>query len=141
MSFFGTGNIASLNSFNPMWVRCFLTIFSPFTMMVLILIKLTIPFMMVTCVFRGINILTAGKISNVFAIVLLCCDIMVFNFVFLIKNEGSWLEIGISVSHFIIMEVTALVLIMFYWLSYFLTNLTFFNFLRFLTGEERQKLY
>lgn len=56
LSFFGTGNIASLNSFEVVWVRCFLSVFSPFTMMILILIKLFIPFVLVTCIFRALNV-------------------------------------------------------------------------------------
>ncbi|GLV46026.1 Phosphatidylinositol glycan anchor biosynthesis class N [Carabus blaptoides fortunei] len=45
LAFFGLGNIASLNSFDPMWVRCYLTVFSPFTMAALILFKTLIPYL------------------------------------------------------------------------------------------------
>lgn len=62
LSFFGTGNIASVNSFDPVWVRCFLTVFSPFTMTLLILLKILVPFLLVSCSFQALNIIT--KVSN-----------------------------------------------------------------------------
>ncbi|KAJ6654708.1 hypothetical protein lerEdw1_006669 [Lerista edwardsae] len=40
-AFFGTGNIASINSFDPASVYCFLTVFSPFTMGSLLLWKVS----------------------------------------------------------------------------------------------------
>jgi len=38
-AFFGTGNIASINSFDPSSVLCFVTVFSPFVMGALMLWK------------------------------------------------------------------------------------------------------
>lgn len=49
-------------------------------------------------------------LDKFFIIILLCCDIMCLNFLFLVKNTGSWLEIGTSISHFVIMEATVVVL-------------------------------
>ena len=39
VSFFGTGNIASLNSFDPRSIACLVSIFSPFLMGGLLLFK------------------------------------------------------------------------------------------------------
>ncbi|XP_054278110.1 GPI ethanolamine phosphate transferase 1 [Macrosteles quadrilineatus] len=110
LSFFGTGNIASVNSFDVSWVRCFLTVFSPFTMMTLILLKTVIPFLLVTCSFRAVNIFSEVKAEKMLVIVLIYCDLMGLHFLYLVTNQGSWLEIGTSVSHFVIMEVTVLFL-------------------------------
>lgn len=44
MAFFGTGNIASLNSFNTNFLRNFVTVFSPFLMAALLALKMAIPF-------------------------------------------------------------------------------------------------
>lgn len=107
-----------------MWVRNFLTVFSPFKMMALILLKTTIPMLLVTCFFRAINLLSNIHTKNMYSIVFLFCDVMLFHFMFLIKNTGSWLEIGTSLSHFIIMELISVILMFFYFMSNIITNFT-----------------
>ncbi|KAM4686472.1 GPI ethanolamine phosphate transferase 1 isoform 8-T9 [Amazona ochrocephala] len=57
-AFFGTGNIASVNSFDPASVYCFLTVFSPFMMGSLLLLKVVIPFVLVSCAFEAIQVTT-----------------------------------------------------------------------------------
>lgn len=47
---------------------------------------------------------------------------MCLNFLFLVKNTGSWLEIGTSISHFVIMDVTVLVLCLVQIVAKFLTT-------------------
>lgn len=49
--------------------------------------------------------------------VLIICDIMCAHFLFFVRNKGSWLDIGVSISHFVIMESTVLVLCILEWLS------------------------
>lgn len=122
LSYFGVGNTASMSSFDPMWVRCFVTVFSPFTMTGLILIKLVIPFLLVMCAFRGIMIVTRSQIQNTFLIILLFCDLMVLQFLYFVKNEGSWLEIGISLSRFIVVNVTTIMLLLLYQIAIILTS-------------------
>lgn len=144
ISFFGTGNIASVSSFDPNWVRCFVSTFSPFLMASLIILKLLIPVLIVMCAVRLIYSITkvnfvkfldqkVTPLSNsiyifqipldkFFIIMLLCCDIMCLNFLFLVKNTGSWLEIGTSVSHFVIMECTVVVLCLLQLIAKFLTT-------------------
>lgn len=58
VSFFGTGNIASVSSFDPNWVRCFVSTFSPFLMASLIILKLLIPVLVVMCAIRQIHSIT-----------------------------------------------------------------------------------
>uniref|UniRef100_A0A3Q3VWY2 GPI ethanolamine phosphate transferase 1 n=1 Tax=Mola mola TaxID=94237 RepID=A0A3Q3VWY2_MOLML len=78
-AFFGTGNIASINSFDPASVYCFLTVFNPFIMGGLMMWKVIIPFIIVMCTFETIQ-----------------------HFFFLVQDYGSWLDIGTSISHYVI---------------------------------------
>uniref|UniRef100_A0A183C761 GPI ethanolamine phosphate transferase 1 n=1 Tax=Globodera pallida TaxID=36090 RepID=A0A183C761_GLOPA len=109
MAFFGTGNIASLNSFNPSFLRHFLSVFSPFTMAFLLFLKVGIPFFALSLCFaaaasidgkyfvekvHNIGRLSAmvAMITNTMAMVFFCC----------LRTDGSWLQIGISISNYVI---------------------------------------
>ncbi|KAH1007669.1 hypothetical protein HUJ04_004875 [Dendroctonus ponderosae] len=122
LGFFGTGNIASLNSFDPMWVRTFLTVFSPFKMMGLIIMKIIVPFLFTCCVFRAINAIGKENILQMFCIILVFSDLMVLQFLYFITNVGSWMDIGSSLSHFIIMEGFVTILLGLYGLAHLLTT-------------------
>ncbi|XP_051872745.1 GPI ethanolamine phosphate transferase 1 isoform X2 [Pristis pectinata] len=93
-AFFGTGNIASINSFDPASVYCFLTVFNPFAMGALMMWKILIPFVIVMCAFESIQVSTQLSSNSLFLIVLLISDIMALHFFFLVKDNGSWLDIG-----------------------------------------------
>ena len=103
IAFFGTGNIASLNSFDPSAVYCFLTIFSPFIMGSLLLFKVVIPFIVVTCVFDAVHVVCRVPVNRLFLLVLVITDLMALQFFYLVRDQGSWLEIGTSISHYVIM--------------------------------------
>lgn len=47
---------------------------------------------------------------------------MCINFLYLVKNRGSWLDIGTSISHFIIMESTVLVISILYGIGHVMTT-------------------
>ncbi|CAH1961532.1 unnamed protein product [Acanthoscelides obtectus] len=125
LGFFGTGNVASVNSFDPMWVRAFLTLFSPFTMAALIVFKLSIPFIFTCCVFKAINAVGRENVLIIFCIVLIFSDVMVMQFLYLITNVGSWLEIGSSLSHFVMVEVFVMILLLLYGVAHFLTSIKY----------------
>ncbi|XP_025935663.1 GPI ethanolamine phosphate transferase 1 isoform X9 [Apteryx rowi] len=95
-AFFGTGNIASVNSFDPASVYCFLTVFSPFMMGGLLVLKVVIPFVLVSCAFEAVQVTTQLSSKSLFLIVLVISDIMALHFFFLVKDYGSWLDIGAS---------------------------------------------
>ncbi|XP_078395767.1 GPI ethanolamine phosphate transferase 1 [Cetorhinus maximus] len=101
-AFFGTGNIASINSFDPASVYCFLTVFNPFVMGALMMWKILIPFVIVMCAFESIQVSTRLSSNSLFLIVLVISDIMALHFFFLVKDYGSWLDIGTSISHYVI---------------------------------------
>ncbi|KAI8930390.1 Phosphatidylinositolglycan class N-domain-containing protein [Entophlyctis helioformis] len=86
VAFFGTGNIASVSSFSMSSVYRFTTVFNPFLMGALLVLKILIPFFLL----------------SLFLLVLSTTDIMTLNFFFLVRDDGSWLEIGTTISHFII---------------------------------------
>uniref|UniRef100_A0A182JZE9 GPI ethanolamine phosphate transferase 1 n=1 Tax=Anopheles christyi TaxID=43041 RepID=A0A182JZE9_9DIPT len=123
-SFFGTGNLATVSSFDPNWVRCFVTTFSPFTMMALIVLKLLIPVLLLICVLKGMVIISSVHKTKIFTLTLMVCDWMCMNFFFLVKNKGSWMEIGSSISHFVILECTTIVVMMMYELARFVTEIS-----------------
>lgn len=118
-AFFGTGNIASINSFDPSSVYCFLTVFSPFMMGSLLLCKVFIPFVIVTSAFDAIHIILQVPLHSLFLVVLVFTDIMGLHFFYLVKDYGSWLEIGTSISHYVIM----MTFIIFLFLIFGLTRL------------------
>ncbi|XP_013366617.1 PREDICTED: GPI ethanolamine phosphate transferase 1 isoform X2 [Chinchilla lanigera] len=86
-AFFGTGNIASINSFDLASVYCFLTVFSPFMMGALMMWKILIPFVLVMCAFEAVQLTTQLSSKSLFLIVLIISDIMALDY-------GSWLDIG-----------------------------------------------
>lgn len=117
LGFLGMGNLASISSFDPMWVKPLVTSFSPFLITGLIILKISIPFMMCTMAIYAINSLAFGKIRRVFTIMLGFCDIMLVHFLQTIQTDGSWLEIGTSLSRFIICGVILLIFLFYYQLS------------------------
>ncbi|GMI68423.1 hypothetical protein HRI_000511600 [Hibiscus trionum] len=104
VAFFGTGNFASIASFEISSVYRFITVFSPFLMAALLIFKLFIPFLLVICAFSAITKLLKVPRIGCYFLVILCSDVMTIHFFFLVKNTGSWMEIGNSISHFGIMS-------------------------------------
>lgn len=116
-SFFGTGNIASINSFDPSIGRCFVSVFSPFIIMGLVLFKILAPILLTCCTFYLTSIKLKIPPINVFVLMLAMSNIMGLHFLFLIKNTGSWLDIGMSISHYVIVQSLALFLSLMYGLA------------------------
>ncbi|XP_027350928.1 GPI ethanolamine phosphate transferase 1 isoform X5 [Abrus precatorius] len=118
VAFFGTGNFASIASFEISSVYRFITIFSPFLMAALLIFKLLIPFILVVCVFSAITKLNQVPRLGCYFLVILFSDVMTAHFFFLVRNTGSWMEIGNSISHFGIMSAQ----VVFVLLLFALTN-------------------
>lgn len=121
-AFFGTGNIASVNSFDLASVYCFLTVFSPFMMGALMMWKILIPFVLVMCAFEAVQITTQLSSKGLFLIVLVISDIMALHFFFLVKDYGSWLDIGTSISHYVIVMSMTIFLVFLNGLAQLLTT-------------------
>ena len=102
LGFFGTGNIASVNTFDIASVYTFITLYSPFTMGLLLIIKIGIPLLWVGNACNLLIVVTHSERRLVFLLVLIICDFMALHFFFMITDEGSWLEIGTSIGHYVI---------------------------------------
>uniref|UniRef100_A0A8C9E8P8 GPI ethanolamine phosphate transferase 1 n=1 Tax=Phocoena sinus TaxID=42100 RepID=A0A8C9E8P8_PHOSS len=121
-AFFGTGNIASINSFDLASVYCFLTVFSPYMMGALMMWKILIPFALVMCAFEAVQLTTQLSSKSLFLIVINISDIMALHFFFLIKDYGSWLDIGTSISHYVIVMSLTIFLVFLNGLAQMLTT-------------------
>ncbi|XP_029446353.1 LOW QUALITY PROTEIN: GPI ethanolamine phosphate transferase 1 [Rhinatrema bivittatum] len=121
-AFFGTGNIASINSFDPGSVYCFLTVFSPFVMGALMMWKILIPIVLVMCAFETVQVSVHLSSKSLFLIVLVISDIMALHFFFLVKDYGSWLDIGLSISHYVIVMCMTIFLMLLSGLAQMLTT-------------------
>ncbi|KAI3942370.1 hypothetical protein MKW92_020334 [Papaver armeniacum] len=117
VAFFGTGNFASIASFEISSVYRFITIFSPFLMSGLLIFKLFIPFMLVICVFSAITKLIGVSRLGCYFLVILSSDVMTIHFFFLVRNTGSWMEIGNTISHFGIMSAQVVFVLMLFALT------------------------
>ncbi|KAK8935321.1 hypothetical protein KSP39_PZI013504 [Platanthera zijinensis] len=117
VAFFGTGNFASIASFEISSVYRFITIFSPFLMAALLIFKLLIPFMLVICVFSALTKLLQVPRMGCYFLVILFSDVMTIHFFFLVRNTGSWMEIGNSISHFGIMSAQVVFILLLFALT------------------------
>ena len=98
-TFFGTGNVASIASFEISSCYRFVTVFSPFLMTALLLLKLLVPFALVAVAYTYLNrtVGIADQAGMMLATAL--SALMSLNFFFLVRTEGSWRDIGMSLSH------------------------------------------
>ncbi|KAI9795027.1 MAG: Glycosyl phosphatidyl inositol anchor synthesis [Peltula sp. TS41687] len=101
-AFFSTGNIASVSSFSLDSVYRLIPVFNPFSQGALLIVKLLIPFVIISANLGILNRRLGVAPSALFMVVMAISDIMTLNFFFLVRDEGSWLDIGTSISHFVI---------------------------------------
>ena len=100
--FFSTGNIASISSFSLDAVYRLIPVFDPFSQGALLILKILAPFVLVSA---NLGILTARlhlRGGALFAIVMGIGDWLTLRFFWQVRDEGSWLEIGESISVFAI---------------------------------------
>lgn len=130
VGFFGTGNVASISSFYLSPVYRLVPIFNPFLMATLLLLKILVPFLILNAVFsllattpplppaattskmtieRGFKLcgetapggLGLGSALSLVFGAGIAADVLALNFLFAVKSEGSWLEIGQTITHFV----------------------------------------
>ncbi|KAK6509928.1 Glycosyl phosphatidyl inositol anchor synthesis, variant 2 [Arthrobotrys musiformis] len=100
--FFGTGNVASLGSFSLESVCRLIPIFNPFSMGALLIFKISIPFAIISANLGVLTRIIQAPPSALFMIVMSITDVLTLNFFYMVKDEGSWLDIGTTISHFVI---------------------------------------
>lgn len=101
-AFFSTGNIASISGFSLESVARLIPIFDPFSQGALLILKLMIPFALVSANLGILNKRIGVAPSALFMVVMAISDILTLYFFWVVKDEGSWLEIGSTISHFAI---------------------------------------
>ncbi|KAM3547775.1 hypothetical protein ARSEF4850_009807 [Beauveria asiatica] len=101
-AFFSTGNIASISSFSLDSVNRLLPVFDPLSQGALLIFKLMVPFALISANLGVLNIRLGVAPSALFMIVMAISDVLTLYFFWVVKDEGSWLEIGSTISHFAI---------------------------------------
>lgn len=101
-AFFSTGNVASVSSFSLESVNRLIPVFDPFSQGALLVLKLMIPFALVSANLGILNRRLGVAPSALFMLVMAVSDVLTLYFFWVVKDEGSWLEIGSTISHFVI---------------------------------------
>ncbi|EEP77820.1 hypothetical protein UREG_02669 [Uncinocarpus reesii 1704] len=101
-AFFSTGNIASISSFSLESVCRLIPVFNPFAQTALLIFKILIPFAVISANLGVLNHRLGVAPSALFMIVMAISDVMTLNFFYMVRDEGSWLDIGTTISHFCI---------------------------------------
>ncbi|PVH83353.1 PigN-domain-containing protein [Cadophora sp. DSE1049] len=101
-AFFSTGNVASVSAFSLESVNRLIPVFDPFSQGALLIVKLMIPFALISANLGILNKRLGVAPSALFMLVMAISDFLTLHFFWVVKDEGSWLDIGSTISHFII---------------------------------------
>uniref|UniRef100_A0A8R1USG0 GPI ethanolamine phosphate transferase 1 n=1 Tax=Pristionchus pacificus TaxID=54126 RepID=A0A8R1USG0_PRIPA len=86
-------NLASLSSFSPSSLSRFISVFSPFTMASLLVLKLLSPILLIFIHLRS-SLPSLSSSSNLISSTLIISDLLSLIFFYQLRDSGSWLEIG-----------------------------------------------
>ncbi|KAH9915518.1 Phosphatidylinositolglycan class N-domain-containing protein [Fomitopsis serialis] len=102
VAFFGTGNVASISSFYLEPVYRLVPVFNPFLMAVLLIYKIIAPYIILAMCLHLLNTRLRLPPFSLFLVALTLTDVMTMTFFFNVTDTGSWLEIGQSITFFVI---------------------------------------
>ncbi|GMT05911.1 hypothetical protein PENTCL1PPCAC_28085, partial [Pristionchus entomophagus] len=124
LTLFATGNLASLSSFSPSSLNRFISVFSPFTMASLLILKLLSPILLIFLHLRS-SFPSFSSSSSLISSTLIYSDLLSLLFFYQLRDSGSWLDIGMSIAHFVISLCSSLAFYLLFLLSDYLLSVPF----------------
>ncbi|XP_030373818.1 GPI ethanolamine phosphate transferase 1-like [Scaptodrosophila lebanonensis] len=121
-SFYGTGNLFSMSSFEPKSARMFLRDFTLHSSIFLIILKLFIPIIILLACIQAFSAYARQYSKLVLISMLLISDVIIIYMFFTVENQGPLLTILRSVNNLKILHSNPLLLIMMFYVAKWLLS-------------------